>query len=537
MLITREYAPRLGLDLRGGTTVTLTARQSAGDAVTRESMETARTIISQRVDGLGVGESNVAIQGERQIEVSVPNVAGDELVRLVGRTAQLAFRNVYVAQMIQPPVTEPDPSASPNPSASPEPTAAPASASAPASAEPSAAASSAQRRVAPQLPTAPPTPRPTEPSGETKTLDELLAWQPSEQDYNEFVSFNCGDEFPDVADQPLITCDETGTEKYLLGPVLIKGDAVTNATAGVPQGQLRWQVALTFNGQGASDFHKVTQYLVTQQEPMNRFAIALDGLVVSAPVVEVVISGGEASISGTGINEKTAHELANVLRYGSLPLSFDVSSVDTVSATLGGEQLRAGLIAGAIGIALVVGYSFLYYRALGILVVASLAAAAALTWVVLSLLGTSVGFALNLPGVAGAVIGIGVTADSFIVYFERIRDEIRDGNSLTRSIESGWRKARGTIVIADSVQLLSALVLFFLAIGAVKGFAFTLLVTTIIDIYVVFFLTKPLLSILGRTKFFGEGHPASGLSPEHLGVPRSTLLGRRPRPSTVGSEA
>ena len=228
-----------------------------------------------------------------------------------------------------------------------------------------------------------------------------------------------------------------------------------------------------------------------------------------------------------GFNQKSATELANVLKYGALPLAFDISEVANVSATLGGEQLRAGIIAGIIGLALVVGYCFLYYRGLGIVVVASLAIAGMLTYAAMVLLGGSVGFALNLAGIAGAIVAIGITADSFVIYFERIRDEVREGRSLRTSVETGWRRARQTILIADTVSLLSALILFILAIGSVKGFAFTLGLTTMIDVLVVFTFTKPLMSLLARTRFYGGGHRLSGLDPAHLGV--KSLPGARTR--------
>lgn len=537
MIYMGDWAPRLGLDLRGGTTVTLTARQDQANAITPESMEMARSIIAQRVDGLGVGESSVTVQGDRQIEVAVPNVSGDELVAIVGRTAQLNFRPLYYyteAEVPEP--TEPGDSASPDPSESPSADAPPGEEPV---TEPSVEPTTEPVEEEPGLPTAPPTTRPTEPASDTPLgISEVLAWAPTAQDIEEFIAYQCGDPFPDVLDQPLITCDEAHTIKFLLAPVAMVGERVQDAQAGIPTNQLTWQVSLTFDNQGSTQFAELTRAMYQLSDPRNILAIVLDSEVVSFPVINEPIPSGTASISGSGINEKTAMELANVLRYGSLPLTFDVSSVDTISPTLGGEQLRAGLIAGLIGLILVLGYSFIYYRALGLLVFASLVAAGVLTWILLTLLGSSVGFAMNLPGVAGVVIGIGMTADSFIVYFERIRDEIREGHSLVRAIESGWTKARGTILVADGVQLLSAVVLFFLAIGAVRGFAFTLLVTTAIDIYIVFFLTKPLMTMLGRTKFFGEGHKYSGLSAETLEVSQDSLMGRvRRTPSVVGGAA
>ena len=246
--------------------------------------------------------------------------------------------------------------------------------------------------------------------------------------------------------------------------------------------------------------------------------------------MENPIPGGRAEITGN-FTQKSANELANTLKYGALPLAFEVSEVSNVSATLGGEQLRAGIIAGIIGLVLVVGFCFLYYRGLGIVVVTSLGIAAVITYACMVLLGSSVGFALNLPGIAGAIVAIGITADSFVIFFERIRDEVREGRSLRTAVETGWRRARQTILIADAVSLLSAIVLFVLAIGSVKGFAFTLGLTTLIDVLVVFMFTKPLMTLLARTKFFGGGHRLSGLDPAHLGV--QALPGSRTRRPSV----
>ncbi|RLP11504.1 protein translocase subunit SecD [Propionibacterium australiense] len=535
MALTDSWTPRLGLDLRGGTTITLTARNSAdGSTPSQDNMETARTIIQNRVDSLGVGESSVTLQGDRQIEVSVPNVSGDELVDLVGTTARLAFRNVYYmdySAVAQQPESDGEGGADgEQPDDSAETGSAEESASADqASSEPGSGESTAGR-VMPELPTSPPpapTDRPTSAGSGPADFESRLNWMPSQQDLTDFAAWDCNQATPDVEDQPLFACSEDGQYKYLLGPVLISGENVSDATAGVPQNEVSWVVNLDFDETGADQFGEATTYLATQQSPRNQFAIVLDGQVISAPQVSEAIVSGSAQISGGNINQESATALASQLKYGALPIAFDVSSVDTVSPTLGGDQLTAGLIAGAIGLGLVLLYSFLYYRGLGVVVAGSLVAAAVVTWATLVLLGTAVGFAMNLPGIAGAIVAIGVTADSFIVYFERIRDEIRDGYSLRHSIQSGWTKARGTVVMADAVQLLSAAVLFILAMGTVKGFAFTLGVTTGIDLFIVFFFTHPLVTLLGNTKFFGQGRRFSGFEPEHLGVSRASLTGQR----------
>ena len=531
------WTPKLGLDLRGGSTITLTASNSTGTGtVDPASLELARTIIQQRVDGYGVGESEITTSGDKQIIVSVPNVQKDDLLRLVGKTAQLYFRKVYSAEAAES-ATTPTTTATPAPSAT---VSSRPSASVSAAPSPSTTGST-NKRPLPSLPTPVPSPRPTVPSGTTTPLAELLKWTPSDRDNTDFTNFKCGDPFPNVSDQALITCDESKTYKYLLGPALIPGNMVTRAQAAVPQNSVAYVVELQFNSQGGADFQTVTAHLASQTSPQNQFGIVLDGVVISAPSVgseySAGIAGGKAEISGS-FTQKSATDLANVLSYGALPLSFEVSSVENVSAKLGGDQLQAGIIAGLIGLALVLAYSILYYRGLALVVSLSLVIAGLLTWALIVLLGQSLGLALNLPGIAGAIVAIGVTADSFIIYFERIRDEVRDGRSLRTAIETGWIRSRKTILAADSVSLLSAVVLFVLAIGSVKGFAFTLGLTTLIDIAVVFFFTKPLMTLLGRTKFFGEGHRFSGFEKEHMGTSTPPLHSSQRRGAVaVGGEA
>ena len=517
MAVTRTWSPKLGLDLQGGQTITLSATNRS---VPMDSLELARDIIQQRVDGLGVGEASVAIQGDRNIVVSAPNVDRDDLAELVGATAQLAFRPVL------------DVAAGSGPTATPSPGETPV----------------------PGLPTAPPSPTPTPSPAATPTggadgqpgdepllsMTDVLAYQPTAADTQALADFQCGDPTHDDADRALVACDDQGVYKYLLGPIAIRGQDLNTASFGIPQGDLAYAVTLSFNSEGATRLSDLTGTLVSQAQPRNMFAIVLDGVVESAARAEAKIANGEAIIRGD-FNADSAAGLANVLKFGSLPLSFEPSQVETVSPTLGGEQLRVGIIAGILGLAVVALYSFLYYRAMGIVVVASLAVAAAATYAMMVLLGSVFGFALNLPGIAGAIVGIAVTADSFIIYFERIRDEIREGKSLKSALQSGWEKARGTIVISDAVSLLSAVVLFILAIGSVKGFAFTLGLTTLLDLAVVFFFTRPLVELLGRTKFFGEGRRGSGLDAAHMGVTQESLLGRRLRrkdsTSTTAQEA
>jgi preprotein translocase subunit SecD len=552
MAVSGTWTPKLGLDLRGGTTITLTATNTTGTGtVDPNSLQLAKTIIQSRVDSLGVGESEVTTAGDNQIIVTVPNVQQDELVRLVGQTAVLRFRAVYAAEQVQPPEPTPAATSEPTQSAttapSDEPTAGASETAQAPSDEPSAPASTepsgtGNNKPLPALPTAPPVPPDkacVAADGQGTPPDKALGWQPTEACQAAFAEFTCETKVNEVADQGLFACNQEKTEKYLLGPTLIEGNQLATAVAGIPQNNVNWVVNLEFNSEGAAAFEQATREISQKSEPQNRFAIVLDGVSISAPSVNEAIPGGRAEISGN-FTQKSATELANVLKYGALPLAFDVSEVSNVSATLGGEQLRAGIIAGIVGLMLVIGYCFWYYRGLGIVVVASLGIAAILTYACVVLLGSSVGFALNLPGIAGIIVAIGITADSFVIYFERIRDEVREGRSLRTAVETGWRRARQTILIADTVSLLSALVLFVLAIGSVKGFAFTLGLTTLIDVVVVFLFTKPLMTLLARTKFFGGGHKLSGLDPEHLGV--QALPGsrsRRPlvaRPAAVSEE-
>lgn len=519
MAFNNIWKPKLGLDLKGGTTITLTATNVSGSgAVDPDSLETARTIIQQRVDAIGVGESGVTTAGENQITVAVPNVAPDTLTEMVGQTAQLYFRPVLALDIANP---NPQPTVSVGPEGEAD--------------QGGSEQAGAGDETEGSLPKPAPSPRPTE-SGEALGIDEALAYKPSQQDLDEFASFKCGDEFPDLLDQPLLTCDREGQVKYLLGPTVIPGDMLTQASAGMRQGSVTWVVNLQLNDLGARLFETATGELAKRPEPQNAFAIVLDSEVVSAPRVSFAIPGGGAEISGS-FTQQSAMELANVLKFGALPLSFDLSEVATVSPTLGGEQLRAGIIAGIVGLFLVMLYAILYYRGLSLVVISSLVIAGLLTYASVALLGEAMGYALNLPGIAGIIVAIGVTADSFVIFFERIRDEVREGRSIRSAIETGWEGSRRTILVADAVSLLSAIVLFVLAIGGVKGFAFTLGLTTIIDVLIVFFFTKPLMTLLGKTRFFGEGRRFSGFEADHMGSRRQTPQPAAQRTSTIVKEA
>ncbi|HEY9350446.1 MAG TPA: protein translocase subunit SecD, partial [Acidothermales bacterium] len=330
----------------------------------------------------------------------------------------------------------------------------------------------------------------------------------------------------------LVTCDQEGTAKYLLAPVAVEGSSISDADSGVRQGTTTWVVTLQFDSEGTQQFTEVTTELAAQQPPLNQFAIVLDGIVVSAPAVSNPIPGGSAEITGD-FTQQEASDLANVLRYGALPLTFDQGEVNTISPSVGRDQLEKGLLAGLIGLGLVVIYAFLFYRALGLVSVLSLAVAGLITYASVVLLGAAIGFTLILAGVIGVIVSIGITADSFIVYFERLRDEIREGRSIRAAVERAWPRARRTILVADLVTFFGGVILYFVAIGRVQNFAFTLALTTVIDVIVVFFFTKPLVSLLVRTEFFGQGHPLSGLNPRHIGAESAAPRWRSSGPGRV----
>jgi preprotein translocase subunit SecD len=323
------------------------------------------------------------------------------------------------------------------------------------------------------------------------------------------------------ADSPaetIVACARTGAYKYILAPAEVLGQQVSKASAGIDQqGSAGWYVSLTFNGQGTSAFGALTSRVTTLASPLNQVAIVLDGLVVSAPSINEAIPSGNAQITGS-FTQTEAEDLANVLKYGALPLAFDRGEVQQVSPTLGSDQLNAGLLAGALGLILVVIFSILYYRALGLVTVGSLVVASLLVYLLFLVLGAAIGFTLTLAGIAGAIVAIGITADSFIVFFERVRDEAREGRSLRSAVDLGWLRARHTIIVADMVSILAAVLLYFFAVGGVRGFAFTLGLTTLVDLIVVFIFTKPLVTLISRINFFASGHPLSGFSPKSVGL-------------------
>ncbi|MCS0636258.1 protein translocase subunit SecD [Streptomyces sp. LP05-1] len=543
-----DTTPRLGIDLAGGTTITLKASPEPGQsqsAVNQTNMATAVGIIERRVNGLGVSEAEVQTQGEENIIVNIPKGVDEEQARKqVGTTAQLYFRPVLNVAGSEP--AQPTPSGSPSPSGSASPSKSPApgasaggdKADPPAAGAPSPSTTAQGRPVPAGLQKAPsPKASPsTAPSGapSAPTTPGATTPAPDAKLQQQFTALNCADDKQRGKvgkarpQDSVVACSKNSSgqwEKYLLGPAELNGKDVDDAKGVIDQQSGQWIVQMDFTNEGSKKFQKITSKLSQQPSPQNQFGIVLDGEVASAPYVRETLSA-RAQISGN-FTQQSAQDLGNILSYGALPLTFREESVTTVTAALGGEQLRAGLIAGAIGLALVIIYLVAYYRGLALIAILSLLASAVLTYTLMSLLGPAIGFALNLPAVCGAIVAIGITADSFIVYFERIRDEIREGRTLRPAVERGWPRARRTILVSDFVSFLAAAVLFIVTVGKVQGFAFTLGLTTLLDVVVVFLFTKPLMTLLARTKFFGGGHPWSGLDPKRLGVKPPLRRSRR----------
>lgn len=573
MFGTGHKTPRLGIDLAGGTSITLTATSKDKAAVNSSNMNIAVGIIQKRVNAFGVSEAEVQTQGNDNIIVDIPKgTNSQQAAQQVGTTAQLYFRPVLATApsgvTLPPATSSPSAAASGSPSAS-------ASASAGGSASaaagsPSAGASSSKAgralseglladasgspsagstapsgsasapaggSAAPSSAASALPPVPTAPADASSQLTQGTV--PADLTAK-FAALDCSNstqriDYQTTPAADTVACsynkEQNAWYKFALGPVAVNGADVSKAQAGYDaQNAAGWEVQLGFNDRGSKAFATTTGQLATLPAPTNQFAIVLDGQVVSHPYVQQSITGGTAVISGS-FTQSDASNLSNVLSFGALPLSFTQSDITTVTPQLGGDQLHAGLLAGAIGLALVVFYSLLYYRGLGLVSIAGLVVSAILTYTIMCLLGAGIGFALNLPAVCGAIVAIGITADSFIVYFERIRDEVREGAPLRSAVQRAWPRARRTILVSDFVSFLCAVVLYVCSVGKVQGFAFTLGLTTLLDIVVIFLFTKPMITLLARRKFFANGHPWSGLDPKRLGA-RPPIRSTRRRPAT-----
>lgn len=566
MVGTGHLTPRLGLDLRGGTSVVLTP--VPGSKVTTGALNQAVDIIRQRVNGLGVSDSTVVRQGTNVV-ISVPGKGRNSVLNLVGQTAALDFREVYASSAA---TAAPTPSTSPTPAVSVSPAATHAATS-PSAARATASPSGAARSTSPatagaagstsarpdavtralqaspsvtaaatpaatRSPTPSATRSPTPAATHAATPAATAAGPtPPASAIAAYEHLTCTPghirptSYLDHPHQWLAACDRTGAFKYLLEPAVLVGTDVSSAAAtlqsGGPNGVTtgNWIVLLDFKGSAQGRVESITSKLAGTGKQL---AIVLDGVVESAPVIDSPFSAS-AEIQGSSANPFTqtqASDLANVLKYGALPLSFQTSQAQSISASLGRSSLRAGLLAGAIGLALVVLYCFVYYRALGIITIASLAVSATFVYATVTLLGQAIGYTLTLAGIAGFIVAVGITADSFVVFYERLKDEVREGRSVRSSVERGWVRARRTILSADTVSFLAAVILYLVSIGDVRGFAFTLGVSTLLDIFTVFLFTKPVVTLLVRRPLFSTSR-ASGLSPGHAGI----SAGRRP---TVG---
>jgi len=506
-----SWTPKLALDLEGGTQIILEPQLESGQQVTGEQLTQAVSIIRQRVDASGVSEAEITTQGNQNVVVSIPGTPDKATLERIQSSAKLEFRPVLTTE---------------------------------------AAATTAVGDTA--------TPTPTDAAAPSPSLESTPSVSPTDASdpswvtpalSDQYTNFKCAELDTDganvaPADQPLVTCDADGTYKYILGPTEVAGSTISDATSGLvlnSQGVSTgaWGVNIVFNGEGTKQFADVTTRLYGYGvgDPRNQFAIVLDGRVISAPSTNAAITDGKPQISGS-FTQGDAKTLADQLKFGALPIGFEVQSSEVISSTLGSAQLQSGLIAGLIGLILVFAYSFFQYRLLGLVTVASLVVAAVVTYFVIVILSWREGYRLSLAGVAGLIVAIGFTADSFIVYFERIRDELRDGRALVSAVEAGWKRALRTIFAAKAVNLLSAVVLFVLAVGNVKGFALTLGVTTVIDVIIVVLFTHPVLQLLATTKYFSSGHRMSGLDPNALGaVYRGRAQFRTPTPGAAKSGA
>lgn len=482
-----SWVPELALDLQGGTQLTLAAQNTEGGSVTSQQLNQAVNIIRQRINATGVSESQINTQGTNNIVVSIPGKPDQATIDRIEAAAKLTFRPVLYTEAATDTAVGGD------------------------------------GKTASPTPYSPPASLDATPSTKPTNGSDLSQVTPALQDL--YTNYSCA--APDDVttapdDEPLVTCDQDGAAKYILGPVEVSGSGISNATSGLAtdsQGATtgQWAVNLTFSGKSSDEFRDVTSRLVKLPSPQNQFAIVLDGTVITAPASNAAITNGKAQITGN-FTAESSKTLADQLKYGALPINFQVQSNENISATLGTAQLVGGLVAGLIGLILVVIYSIIQYRALAFVTVLSLGVAAILTYLVIAIMSWRVDYRLSLAGVAGLIVAIGITADSFIVYFERIRDELRDGRGLESAVESGWKRALRTILASDSINFLAAVVLYILAVSDVKGFAFTLLLTTLIDVVVVVLFTHPMMQLIARSRFFGEGHRFSGLDPSALGA-------------------
>ncbi|WP_174565302.1 protein translocase subunit SecD [Rhodococcoides yunnanense] len=503
----KSPTPKLGIDLQGGTRVTLTARTPDGSAPSQDSLKQAQQIIETRVNGLGVSGSEVVIDGDNLV-ITVP---GDDSAqaRSLGQTARLFIRPVVTAAQPsagQAPAAEAPATQAPAATGDAVPQGRPFPAQDPSAVDPTPAPADPTTTDVPgtEAPAAPATG--TEAEQAADQIADAKALRQSEDAQVQqaaLATIDCNAPDPlqgnDDPALPLVACSTDGTAVYVLGPSIIDGQQIDDATSGFNSQQSRHEVSLSFDSEGSNTWAQFTGANIGKQA-----AFTLDSKVVSAPQIQGATPAGSATSITGQFTAQSASELANTLKYGSLPLSFASSEAETVSATLGLASLEAGLIAGAIGLALVLVYCLVYYRALGLLTALSLVLAGLMVYGILVLLGRWIDFTLDLAGIAGLIIGIGMTADSFVVFFERIKDEIREGRSFRSAVPRGWARARKTILSGNAVSFIAAAVLYVLAVGQVRGFAFTLGLTTILDVVVVILVTWPLVYLASKSKFWSK---------------------------------
>ena len=522
--------PKLGLDLQGGASVILTPKTTPKPS----QLQTAVDIINRRVNGAGVAEAEVVTQGNN-IVVSVPGGNRDS-VKSLATTAQLRFRQVLQALPGNPAAPAVQPSA-PSVTTTINPSAAPKASAAPKPTATTNGKALSQALLAAPSPSPSPTPTPSGSAspqdsagvhtGDTYTPQALAALDCSKKENRRGGS----DDNPDAQ---IIACSEDGSEKYQLDVAKVRGNDVKGASAQRDQQLGEWQVIVSFTGKGQNKFTDLTAAVVSLPAPTNRVAIVLDGVVISAPTIQSRIDA-DAQITGS-FTQKSSADLANTLKYGALPLSFNPGQTQTVSPTLGKDQLHAGLLAGGIGLIAVVIYSLLYYRMLGFVTISSLIMSGLLVYASICVLGKQIGFALSLAGIAGFIVAVGITADSFVVFFERLKDEIKEGRTPRSAVDRAWVRARRTILSADTVSFLAAIILYFVSVGGVRGFAFTLGLSTLLDVVVVFLFTRPLVSWLSHRAWFSN-HKFTGFYGPDGGAPITGTGARRSTPTTPVTEA
>ncbi len=470
-------APKLGLDLAGGISVVLKPAHKVNSSVLTEAIN----IIRNRVTGLGVTQPNIGSQGS-DILVELPGIKNRaKVIHIIGETAQLFFRPVLCAA---PPYSPPAKKTGAKSAASPG----PLPSSCPSTYQDSAA--NLKVNTTNSTPTSTPPP------------DPALAAYPSTPPSQ------------DVASKPVLLYYPAFHQRYLLGPAGVTGHALKSATAQLSSGG-SWQVAFKLTGSGSPKWDALAKANFHQM-----VAVDLDGKIQSAPLIQpgqaaFTSFNGSGVINGTNFTQATAKSLALVLQYGALPVRLVRQTVQSVSPTLGKSSLIAGLAAGLVGLLLVMLYMIFYYRGLGVVVILGLATTAALLWAIVSLLGHTSGLTLDLSGVVGMVVSVGITVDSYVVYFERLKDEVRAGRSVRSSVDRGFARAYRTVVAADLVSLIGAVLLYLLSIGPVKGFAFFLGLSTVLDLISAFFFTRPFVILLGRSPRFTQARMlgvASGLA-------------------------